>query len=135
MWDAWSASIDAEDSADRTENEKTYQYDYSGYVLSMRCNIENIDGNDDSVGRSGFGCCLRDLSQDGGGYCMTLNSTKDGVDTYFLTEANFETVLSSPYDLSSVSAPSAQYVGITVFYIDSAATDETEYNYWTGYKV
>ena len=44
VFNDWSASIDAEDSADRTENEKTYQYDYSGYVLAMRCNIEIIDG-------------------------------------------------------------------------------------------
>ena len=66
---------------------------------------------------------------------MVMNSTNDGVETYFLTEANFETVLSSPYDLSSISVPAAQYEGITIFHIDSSGTDETNYNYWTGYKV
>ena len=69
---------------------------------------------------------------------MVMNSTNDGVETYFLTEANFETVLSSPYDLSSISVPAAQYEGITIFHIDetdSTATDTTNYNYWTGYKV
>ena len=34
-----------------------------------------------------------------------VNGTGDGVDSYFLTDANFDTVLSNPYDIT-VEVPS-----------------------------
>ena len=48
---------------------------------------------------------------------MTVNSASDDIDTYFLTDANFETVLADPYDLSSIEEPDDKYAGITLFYI------------------
>ena len=71
----------------------------------MECNLTVIGDNGDAGNKSGFGCCLQDLSQGGGGYCVTVNSGGDGVDSYYLTEANFQTVLADPYDLSSIEAP------------------------------
>ena len=56
---------------------------------------------------------------------MTVNSARDDILTYYLTEANFSTVLSSPYDLSSMEEPTDKYSGITIFYIeDATSTDE-----------
>ena len=51
-WEAWVASITAEEDATRTENEKTYQDEYSGYVLAMRCDITKVDENDSATGRA-----------------------------------------------------------------------------------
>ena len=71
----------------------------------MYCNIANINGVEAGVG---FGCCLRDKSQDGGGYCMTLNSSGNGVNSYFLDEENdWAKVLADPYDLSAQAIPSS----------------------------
>ena len=78
-----------------------------------------------SGSKSGFGCCLQDLSQDGGGYCVVVNSSRDGIDSKYLTEANFQTVLADPYDLSSIEAPTDKYTGITIFYVEDL-TDTVE---------
>ena len=108
-----------------TEDEKTYRDSMSSYTLAMKCNITEIDSNDSTGNKSGFGCCLQDLSQDGGGYCVVVNSSRDDIDSKYLTEANFQTVLADPYDLSSIEVPTAKYTGITVFYITDN-TDPTE---------
>ena len=117
-----------------TETEKDLRDAYSTYTLKMYCDITNIDGNDDSASRVNFGCCLRDLSQSGGGYCLRLNSSSDGFVTAFLTEANFETILASPYEMSDISDVTDEYDGITTFYIVTAESDTSTYNYWTGIK-
>ena len=40
----------------------------------------------------------------------------------FLTDANFETVLATPYDLTSIAEPQKKQTGITVFYVPDSAT-------------
>ena len=66
---------------------------------------------------------------------MLLNGNQDGIDSYFLTDSNFETVLSSPYALDTMTQPTSQYEGITIFHIDTNDSDTTDWNYWVGYKV
>ena len=114
-----------ETAGNETENEKLYIDGQSDYTLTMECNVTSIEANDSTANKSGYGCCLQDLSQNGGGYCMVINSSRDDVDTYYLTQANFETVLTSPYDLSSMEVPTDKYSGITIFYIEDA-TSKTE---------
>ena len=87
--------------ADLTENEKKYINNYSEYTIKISCSVKLIASHQ---GQAGSGCCIRDKSQKGGGYCMTLNSTANGVDSFFLTDANFETVLSLN-DMASISQP------------------------------
>ena len=94
----------------------------SSYTLAIYCDIESIGSNDGNGNKSGYGCCLQDISQDGGGYCVTVNSARDDIDSKYLTQANFETVLADPYDLSSIEVPTEKYIGITVFHI----TDNTD---------
>ena len=86
-----------------------------------------------SGSKSGFGCCLQDLSQDGGGYCVVVNSSRDGIDSKYLTEANFQTVLADPYDLSSIEVPTDQAEGITTFHIDDVTDTATYDPYITFY--
>ena len=81
-----------------------------------------IESNDTTGNKSGFGCCLQDLSQDGGGYCVVVDTSVADIDSKFLTEANFYTVLADPYDLSSIETPTDKYTGITIFYIEDDAT-------------
>ena len=113
---------------------------YSTYTLKLYCNIENIDENTaaSGVSRSGFGCCLRDLSQNGGGYCLRLSDDGSEYVTAFLTEADFDTILESPYTMTDISNVTDGYEGITTFSISSEA-DETDdsgnKDFWTGSKV
>ena len=130
-FDAWSADRAAEDEATRTTKETGDMNDYSSYTIKMRCNISDVNG---VVAGANYGCCLRDKSQDGGGYCMTKASNGSSVNTYFLDEASdWAQVLASPYDLSSMAVPSSTYVGITTFYIVDESSSGTLYT-WSGYK-
>ena len=99
-----------------TDIEERFAYVYSDYTLQMQCNLANISGSDTSVDKSGWGCCLRDESIYGGGYCMVVNSTQDGIDTYFVTDDEFRTVLADPYDLTTLTPLDEQYDGLTKFY-------------------
>ena len=140
-FDNWVTARNAASS--KQENEKVFIENQSSYTLKMDCNLTSIESNDSTSNKAGFGCCLQDLSQSGGGYCMTVNSSRDDVETYYLTEANFQTVLADPYDLSSIEAPTDKYTGITIFYVEDL-TDVAEageiaagrpFKTFTGYKV
>uniref|UniRef100_A0A7S3MNS6 Uncharacterized protein n=1 Tax=Favella ehrenbergii TaxID=182087 RepID=A0A7S3MNS6_9SPIT len=68
---------------------------------------------------------------------MKLSSTQKEVVTVFLTDANFETVLATPYDLTSIAAPQKSQIGITIFYVPTSqqnAASNDSLNSWTGYK-
>ena len=140
-FDNWITARNA--AASKQENEKVFIENQSSYTLKMDCNLSAIESNDLTSNKAGFGCCLQDLSQSGGGYCMTVNSSRDDVETYYLTEANFQTVLADPYDLSSIEAPTDKYTGITIFYVEDK-TDDVEageiaagrpFKTFEGYKV
>ena len=104
---------------------------YSSYTIKMECNISNVNGVEAAAG---YGCCVRDKSQDGGGYCLTMASNGSSVNTYFLDEASdWATVLASPYDLSSMPQPSSTYIGITTFYVVDES-DSGDFSHWSGYK-
>ena len=57
-----------------TKAEKSLANEYSSYTIKMFCDISQIKLYDDLFGKVGFGCCLRDLTQQGGGYCLRLKS-------------------------------------------------------------
>ena len=83
----WKNAINADPN--RTENELRFIDEYSEYVIKMSCNIKILDGAIQTM-RAGSGCCLRDWSNDGGGYCMKYNvSTETGttLDTLYLSES------------------------------------------------
>ena len=103
------------ESRDKTEAEKTYIESMSDYTITIKCDITSLGDNTTGGNKSGYGCCLRDLSQDGGGYCVVVDDTSAGIDSKYLTDANFETVLADPYDLSSIEVPTETYAGITTF--------------------
>ena len=68
---------------------------------------------------------------------MTLAVSGLGVDTYYLSESNFATVLTSPYNLSTINALGTQYEGITTFSVTNvspATTGDDRYGSWDGYK-
>ena len=57
--------------------------------------------------------------------------------TVFLTDAMFETVLATPYDLTSIATPQKAQAGITTFYVpDPSSADKTgtKWDKWSGYK-
>ena len=91
-WDSWSTQSSLD------EAERDYAENYSAYVLRMYCDISMVNGVYYTSNRVGMGCCLRDNSQDGGGYCTVLASSD--FTTYFLTETNFENVVGGE-DLST----------------------------------
>lgn len=62
---------------------------------------------------------------------MLSNDSSTGVDSYFLTDAQFNTVIASG-EPSSVSQPTNQYVGITTF---KTSGNDATYNYWYGQKI
>lgn len=110
-WDAWSGQSSLD------EAERDYAENYSSYVLRIYCDITKVNSVTFADSRVGMGCCLRDESQDGGGYCTVLGSG-DSFTTYFLTETNFENVVGGE-DLSTQTAVSTGYYGITDFYIET----------------
>jgi len=79
-FDSWSASAS-------TDQEKEFRDAYSAYTLEVVCDITQIALNDGLTPTAGLGCCLRDRTQTGGGYCVRVASSEDGVVTSFLTEA------------------------------------------------
>ncbi len=100
-FDNWSETIGSSSSA--TENEREYKENYSSYTLRMYCNVTKItvDGvtYDITKNRAGSGCCIRDFSAKGGGYCMFINSQETAVETKYLNDPNFEVSTSSPYEV------------------------------------
>ena len=72
-FDTWVAKV-KNSSNSPTENEKEFADQYSSYTLALFCNITKVASQDSAANRAGSGCCLRDESQKGGGYCMKLDS-------------------------------------------------------------
>ena len=69
---------------------------------------------------------------------MKLGVPATNVVTVFLSDPNFETVLATPYDLTSIAVPQKSQEGITIFYTPEAqktkAADNQSLNSWYGYK-
>ena len=62
----------------------------SPYSLVMHCNLTAIGANGQTDNKSRYGCCLRDLSwREGGGFCMIVNSARDDVDTFYMTDSEW----------------------------------------------
>ena len=80
----WTEARAAESEEERTTKETEYMELFSDYTIRMRCNITNVNG---VTASANYGCCLRDKSQDGGGYCM-IKAHFGTVNEYFLDEAN-----------------------------------------------
>ena len=131
-----------------TEAEKTLRDTYSNYSLAIKCDIFNLVGNTNTAIRAQTGCCLRDMdTTKGGGYCMLINSAEDGIDTYYLTDAQFGTVRTDPFVFSTLSTVTDGYTGFTKFYqqIGDGSTDDlggvmctsgsTLKDCWVGYKL
>ena len=58
-FDTWASC-----AVDGTVNEYENSYGYSGYVLSIDCDVSSLSS------KAGAGCCLRDNDElAGGGYC------------------------------------------------------------------
>lgn len=101
----WKAKVEDTTNNSPTENEKEFAANYSDYTLAIFCNITKVNKLDMNDNRAESGCCLRDKSQKGGGYCMKLGVPATSVVTVYLTDPNFETVLATPYDLTSIPVP------------------------------
>ena len=103
-FDTWLTAINKSGYV-KTEDEKTFADAYSSYTLAIKCDVTKIGGKDKSLtSRAGLGCCLRDESQKGGGYCMFRSDDGLKVNSFFLTDAQFITVLQSN-EPSTISAP------------------------------
>ena len=46
----------------------------------------------------------------------------------------FETVLATPYDLTSIAVPQNAHIGITTFYAVKDASDSAKWDSWVAYK-
>ena len=75
---------------------------YSGYVLRFVCDIST------ATPKNGSGCCLQDASgQSGDGYCLlqqedlSVTPSVKAAQTYLLTNSQFTTALSDPYEIAS----------------------------------
>ena len=56
----------------------------------MHCNLTAIGANGQTDNKAGYGCCIRDLSwREGGGFCMIVNSARDDVDTFYMTDSEW----------------------------------------------
>lgn len=139
----WITAINTR--GDLTDLEKIIIDEYSSYTLRIFCDITVIGGLDNTNSKTSSGCCLRDMepTSQGGGYCMLKDSAQTGIDTFFLTEANFVAVTADPYDMTTLTVPDNLYEGINKFYVNSATTVTDEYDsattdnpqFWTGYKL
>ena len=129
----WAAGVD-DSTKSPTENEKEFATDYSDYVLRIFCNVTKVATFDYNSNRAESGCCLRDESQKGGGYCVKLAANQSSVTTVFLTEAMFETVLATPYDLTSITTPQNAHEGITTFFVVSKGVTSNLWDSWYAYK-
>lgn len=141
-FDTWKGTVESNSAA--TENEKEFVLDYSTYTLRMKCDVTKITTAagvlvDSSSNRAGSGCCIRDKTQKGGGYCMFIDSTDTSIETKFLTDANFAVSTASPYEITQTSIQKA-YSGITTFYVPDATISyplpgtPAKPNSWIGYK-
>ena len=130
----WSESVNSSSSA--TEEEKEYVTAYSAYTLRMYCNIKKItvDGitYDLRKNRAGSGCCIRDFSAKGGGYCIFIDSQDADVETKYLNDPNFEVSTSSPYEVQQTTIQNA-YTGINTFKI-AVTKNEGKPDSWYGLK-
>ena len=72
-FDTWVTNV-KKDGAAPTENEKEFADQYSSYTLTIYCKIKKVATFDSAANRAESGCCLRDETQKGGGYCMKLSS-------------------------------------------------------------
>ena len=59
VFDKW---VELLDEYGATENEKIWKDSMSRYTLKMECNLTVIGNNGSDGNKSGFGCCLQDLS-------------------------------------------------------------------------
>ena len=84
MFDTWKDWV-RNNREEATTNEEQNSFDYSGYALVINCDLTAC-----STSQINCGCCLQDKSgQEGGAYCLVLNSSSTG-DTYFLTHDQME---------------------------------------------
>ena len=80
IFDPWKSWV-RNNRETASTNEEQNAVDYSGYAIVIECDLSAC-----SVSQISCGCCLQDKSgQEGGAYCLVLNSAQDGGDTYFLT--------------------------------------------------
>ena len=59
-FETWAASRETSD--ERTEDEKTYIDQQSGYTIKIECNFEVYGTSIASASKANFACCLRDDS-------------------------------------------------------------------------
>ena len=136
---AFSTWVAAFDNSE-TEDEKNFRDEYSDYMMRMRCDITAVDSIVDLVNRAGMGCCLWDKENQGGGFCSLLNTTPDGLETFYLTNAQFQTAYEANELSTDNYGPSVDYPGVTTFWMfedagDATITDSTDYDYWTVMKI
>ena len=74
---------------DVTNNNKANAADYSGYVISIHCELTN----------TGDACCLRHASK--GGWCLQNKDSTTATNTIVMTHAEMETFVTSGYELTS----------------------------------
>ena len=97
IWTAWSTWATTEDSG-ASSNQLRNGEGYSGYVLTFDCKITGLTGV--SPVFEGSGCCLRDDSdQFGGGYCLVYSSVGPSAKTFWITDGQFKTALSDPWEI------------------------------------
>ena len=70
---------------------------------------------------------------------MVVNDERDDVDTFYMTESEFQTALADPYNISSLTTPSNAWTGMTVFWVnDDTPQSEIDasrpYEKFYGYK-
>ena len=71
---------------------------YSGYVLSFKCNIAAGTGTT----KDGVGCCLRDYSALlGGAYCVVYNDAATSSTTFYLTDAQMNSAERTDFAISA----------------------------------
>ena len=139
-FDAWTSAVKSSSSS--TENEKEWVDSYSSYVLRIFCNITKIEVNsvvyDKTNNRAGSGCCIRDKTAKGGGYCMFIDSQDKTIETKYLNDQNFEVSTASPYEIVQTTIQNSQE-GITTFKIDTITYGESgtssKPDKWYGSKV
>jgi hypothetical protein len=89
-------------AADSTNKPTSLQYlnsiNYSGYVLSFKCNISAGT----SATKDGVGCCLRDYSALlGGAYCVVYTDATVTATTYYLTDTQMNTAERTDFAISA----------------------------------
>ena len=127
---------------------------YSDYTLQIYCNVADVSGEitvtNQGTGAeawlAGIGCCLRDESQYGGGYCalsnnnaieaedLTSNVVTD-IDTYFLTNEEFREVMKENATIASTrkyhgdinTKIATTYAGIETFLISDVGGTYTSF--------